>query len=90
MTLIHPRTPESPIAVEMRRRSDEKNPLGEGPHISVWTSPDTAALAESIEAAGGRVIRTSGWPGAGSMLIPPSVTHGMLMEVTPQRAEAAR
>ncbi len=89
MTLIQPRTPESPIAVEMRRRADEKNPRGEGPHISVWTSPDTAAVAERIEAGGGRVIRTSGWPGAGSMLIPPSVTHGMLMEVTPQRAEPA-
>ena len=90
MTLMHPRTAESPIAAEMRRRADEKNPRGEGPHISVWTSPDTTALAERIEAGGGRVIRTSGWPDAGSMLIPPSVTHGMLMEVTPQRAEAGR
>ncbi len=87
MTLIQPRSEESPIAQQMRKRADEKNPRGEGPHLVVWTSPDTTRLAEGIEAAGGRVIRTVGWPDAGSMLIPPSMTHGVLMEVTPQRAE---
>ncbi len=67
-------TPEQ----QMRKRADEKNPRGEGPHLVVWTSPDTTRLAEGIEAAGGRVIRTVGWPDAGSMLIPPEPSSSIV------------
>ena len=82
-TLIEPQADDAPVKRLMQSRTDEFNPHGEGFYMAIWTSKDPAALAEKVSNAGGKVIPT-GDP-SGRFLIHPSSTHGILMEIAPEK-----
>jgi len=80
ITLLQPQSDEAPMLRLMRARADEFNPHGEGFYMAIWTSKDPIAVGKKVQDAGGRVIDDG--TKTGRVLIHPSSTNGILMEIT--------
>ncbi len=79
LTIIQPKPGPGTVERHMARNRDEQNPHGEGVFMSIWGASDPHALAERVQAEGGRIIPT-GDPG-GRFFVHPLSTHGVFMEI---------
>jgi catechol 2,3-dioxygenase-like lactoylglutathione lyase family enzyme len=84
VTLLNPQSDDAPMKRLMNSRIDKFNLHGEGFYMAIWTSKDPLAWAKKIQSAGGRVLDDGSK--SGRVLIHPSSTHGILMEITSESA----
>ncbi len=87
LTIIQPKPGPGTVERHMKRNRDEQNPNGEGVFMSIWAATDPPALAERVQAAGGRIIPT-GDPG-GRFFVHPLSTHGVFMEIGGSNIQSA-
>lgn len=77
--LISPSSEDSPIYRLMQDRTNEFNPHGEGIYQLVCEADDPEALAQQVEAGGGRVTRAPGE--GGPIWVHPTSSNFVLMEL---------
>ena len=76
--LICPSSEESPIYRLMQDRINRLNPHGEGIYLLAFETPSTDAIAQQVEAGGGRVNRA---PNSSNIWVHPLSTNFVLMEL---------
>ncbi len=77
--LLEP-TARGPLADVMERRSDERNPGGEGYYLSVWRTTELPEVAAVLDASGVSVEQRSG----GRLRPDLRVAHGVRFEIAPE------
>ena len=80
--LLQP-TAEGPLAAVMKRRSDGRNPGGEGYYLSVWRTTEPGEVAAVLDASGVSVEHRSG----GRLRPDLQAAHGVRFEIAPEIAD---